>query len=168
MSKVQIGSVSLDILDIYRCLFESHLLYATVLWGSAKPKLLNGFVTLQKRAIRYVVNSKYNSQTGPVFRKLCILNVKDKIKQQQCLLAFRVLVGDVPNNKFGEIFVRVRDDKSPNPARRLQGDPNGNNLILPPIHFNKNRVELSRFLAQQIIASFNSLPPILKAEYDRV
>ena len=77
-------------------------------------------------------------------------------------------MGDVPNNKFGEIFVRVRDDKSPNPARRLQGDPNGNNLILPPIHFNKNRVELSHFPVQQIIASFNALPPILKAEYDRV
>jgi hypothetical protein len=60
-------------LNIYCCLFKSHLLYAMVLWGSAKASLLDGIVTLQKRAIRHVVNGKYNSHTGPVFRKLSIL-----------------------------------------------------------------------------------------------
>jgi hypothetical protein len=91
------------------------------------------------------------------------LNVCDNILQQQCLLAFHSILGNSPN-KFGIIFVRVREDTSPNAVRKLRGSPNGNNLILPPIYYNKKGVELSHFLAQQVIASFNSLPSEPKAE----
>jgi hypothetical protein len=53
------------ILHIYRCIFESHLMYGTVLWGSASTALLNGIVSLQKGTIRYQSMQNITLIQGP-------------------------------------------------------------------------------------------------------
>ena len=51
---------------IYNSLFLSHLNYGITAWGfNVGPRIK----TLQKKAIRYISNAKYNSHTTPVFKK---------------------------------------------------------------------------------------------------
>jgi len=58
---------------IYYSLFHSHLIYASQLWSCCSESLLKPIVTKQKMAIRILTNSKYNSHTEPLFKKLDIL-----------------------------------------------------------------------------------------------
>ena len=51
------------LLVIYNSLVLSHLLYDVLLWGLKSNRLMK----LQKRAIRIITKSKYNSHTNPLF-----------------------------------------------------------------------------------------------------
>ena len=52
---------------IYNSLFLSHLNYGITAWGlNVGPRIYN---TLQKKAIKYISNAKYNSHTTPVFKQ---------------------------------------------------------------------------------------------------
>ena len=62
---------------IYNSLFLSHLNYGITAWGfNVGPRIK----TLQKKAIRYISNAKYNSHTTPVFKNLQLLQAVDIFK----------------------------------------------------------------------------------------
>ena len=62
---------------IYNSLFVSHLNYGITAWGfNVGPRIK----TLQKKAIRYISNAKYNSHTTPVFKNLQLLQAVDIFK----------------------------------------------------------------------------------------
>jgi len=52
---------------------QVNLIYASQLWSCCSESLLKPIVTKQKMAIRILTNSKYNSHTEPLFKKLDIL-----------------------------------------------------------------------------------------------
>ena len=55
----------------------SHLNYGITAWGfNVGPRIQ----TLQKKAIRYISNAKYNSHTTPVFKNLQLLQAVDIFK----------------------------------------------------------------------------------------
>ena len=58
---------------IYNSLILSHLCYGILIWGWDSARLLK----LQKKAVRLIVNAKYNAHTDPIFRKLDMLKMKD-------------------------------------------------------------------------------------------
>jgi hypothetical protein len=61
------------LLHIYNSLILSHLNYGLFLWGHLCP----GVFTLQKKAIRALTNSKYNSHTSGLFKTLNLLKFPD-------------------------------------------------------------------------------------------
>ena len=62
---------------IYNSLFLSDLNYGITAWGfNVGPRIK----TLQKKAIRYISNVKYNSHTTPVFKNLQLLQAVDIFK----------------------------------------------------------------------------------------
>ena len=62
---------------IYNSLFVFHLNYGITAWGfNVGPRIK----TLQKKAIRYISNAKYNSHTTPVFKNLQLLQAVDIFK----------------------------------------------------------------------------------------
>ena len=73
---------------LYFALINPHLLYGILAWGNAKISLLGKTITLQKRAVRTISMSAYNSHTDPLFRKLEILKVKDLYIAQVALFMF--------------------------------------------------------------------------------
>jgi len=61
------------LLNIYNSLVLSHLNYGLLLWGWKCQKVL----VLQKKIIRALSNSKYNSHTSPIFKNLNLLKFPD-------------------------------------------------------------------------------------------
>ena len=77
-------------IQIYNSLFRCHIDYCLPIWGNITASDKKGIQNLQKKAIRYVCNSKYNSHTDPLFRQLKILKFNDMVKLQTGIFMFNI------------------------------------------------------------------------------
>lgn len=62
---------------IYSAMFHPYLEYGAILWGSARQTVLRPIELMQKKALRLITNSQYNTHTDPLFKAQNILKVKD-------------------------------------------------------------------------------------------
>ena len=58
---------------LYFSLLHCHLLYACEIWSCVPPSLLKDLIIKQKKAVRIISLSKFNSHSEPIFKKLEIL-----------------------------------------------------------------------------------------------
>jgi hypothetical protein len=58
---------------LYYSFCHCHINYAMEIWNCAAKNLLNELFLKQKTAVLIILNSKYNSHTAPIFKKLNIL-----------------------------------------------------------------------------------------------
>ena len=77
---------------LYNSLISSHLNYGILTWGYNCRRLIN----LQKKAIRIVSNSKYNSHTEPIFKNLHILKLTDMVRINQLKFIHNYINGKLP------------------------------------------------------------------------
>ena len=59
--------------SLYYTLVHCHLVYANIIWSSAKQSTLNPLYLKQKAAVRIISSSTYNAHTEPIFKNLNIL-----------------------------------------------------------------------------------------------
>ena len=71
---------------IYNSLVLPHLNYGILSWYTPNTILTKRIITLQKKLIRNITCSKYNSHTEPLFRKLKLLKLNDIFKQKGSIL----------------------------------------------------------------------------------
>lgn len=64
---------------VYYTLIHCHLVYANIIWSSVKTSTYKNLFTLQKKAIRLVTSSKYNSHSEPLFKITNVLPLADLI-----------------------------------------------------------------------------------------
>ena len=76
----------------YNSLIFPNLHYGVLLWGLNSKRIFN----LQKKAIRAITCSKYNSHTEPLFKLVCTLKFEDILKKQQFKFLYRLLNNNVP------------------------------------------------------------------------
>ena len=62
---------------IYYSLIHPHLTYCITTWGGAPKSTLDSIIKLQKKSIRIISNSAYDSHTAPIFANLKILNLNN-------------------------------------------------------------------------------------------
>ena len=62
---------------LYYALVHPHLTYGILAWGNANINILNKTIKLQKRALRTIFNTRYNSHTDPLFKTSGILKLAD-------------------------------------------------------------------------------------------
>ena len=73
-----------DILRLlYNSLFLPYLNYGVIIWGRNQPRITK----LQKRAVRLINKSKYNSHTEPIYKNMKLLKFDDIFKLN-CLKLF--------------------------------------------------------------------------------
>ena len=65
-------------------------------WGNAKDSILKKNILLQKRALRYIHNSGYNSHTDPLFQHSGILKLEFKYRAER---VWKFVVTIVIDNK---------------------------------------------------------------------
>ena len=107
---------------IYNSLFLSHLNYGITAWGfNFGPRIK----TLQKKAIRFISNAKYNSHTTPMFKNLHLLQAVDIFKLA-CFTFFYKCGNRIIPDYFKNMFLTHEHSK------RLQ------RIRLAPKHFKKN------------------------------
>ncbi len=95
---------------LYYSYIHSHIIYGLFIWGPLIAKSnLKRITVSQKKAVRIVSNSSYNSTTSPIFKSLKILKIEDMI--------------NVELTKFGYLFTK---SQLPTPLMSLF-KPNSNN-----------------------------------------
>ena len=72
---------------IYNSLVLPHISYALIAWGNLSNKEIDRLIILQKRALRIITKSHYNSHTNPLYLKEKLLKVRD-IYTLQCIKLF--------------------------------------------------------------------------------
>ena len=93
---------------IYNSLFRSFIEYGVIAWGRAKGGDINAIHTLQKKAVRYIDNAKYNTHTDPLFCKFKILKVPD-IVDYNCGTFMYKLTNNLLPTSFYNTFTKIRN-----------------------------------------------------------
>ena len=78
---------------LYNALLLPHINYCLVTWGY-QCKRIN---ILQKRAVRLITLSKYNSHTAPLFKKLKLLTIKDTLALQELKFYYKLTHNELPD-----------------------------------------------------------------------
>ena len=80
-------------LIIYNSFINSHINYCILAWGFKLSKI----TTLQKKAIRIVAGSKYNSHTDPIFIALRCLKANDIFRLAKIKFYYQFMHGTLPS-----------------------------------------------------------------------
>ena len=62
---------------LYYCLVYPYLHYCIIVWGSTYKTNLRRLVSLQKRVIRIISKSTFDSHSDPIFKELELLKLSD-------------------------------------------------------------------------------------------
>jgi hypothetical protein len=91
------------LMNIYNALVVPHLNYGIILWGNDQSRLYK----LQKKAMRAILNSKYNAHTSIIFKQLRILKLKN-LYEQHCLnFCYKLEKKELPDYFLNEnLFVK--------------------------------------------------------------
>ena len=71
---------------LYNSIVLPHLSYCNIVWGNSYSSHLNKMEILQKRAIRILTYSMYNSHTKLLFSRMKVLPVQELISLNTCIL----------------------------------------------------------------------------------
>ena len=114
---------------IYNSLFLSHISYGITSWGF---NMCTRISKLQKKVIRFLTNSKFNSHTAPLFKQLGLLKAVDIFKLAYFKLLYKYENRKLPSY-FNGMFVLQHDNVVIRP-RRIHRTPQRFNIteeILP-------------------------------------
>ena len=73
---------------LYYALVHPHIEYGILAWGGANSSILRHTVVMQKRAMRYIHNSTYNSHADPLFKLSSIMKLEDVYNYQMALFMY--------------------------------------------------------------------------------
>ena len=98
MSKLRYSAPIETRLQVYYAIFYSHLTYGCNIWGLTTEENLNKIELLQKKCIRIMTFSDFNSHTTPLFIDLKLLKIRDIIKFQQLKLVYEFCKDALPDD----------------------------------------------------------------------
>jgi len=93
---------------IYNALCRSFLEYGITAWGSFGGNMVSRISILQKKAIRYIENAKYNSHSDPLFYKYNILKFEDLKVYNQAVFMYKYTYNQLPTS-FNNFFTKLRN-----------------------------------------------------------
>ena len=83
---------------LYTSFFHSHLLYCPIIYSCTSQGNINRLLIQQKKAIRTITKSSYNTHTEPLFQQLNILPLEKIILQAKLTFMHSVYYGHAPNS----------------------------------------------------------------------
>ena len=66
-----------SLIILYNALILPYITYCNIVWGNCASTKTNQILTLQKRAVRLITNSRYLSPSNTLFRQLKTLKIED-------------------------------------------------------------------------------------------
>jgi hypothetical protein len=120
------------LLTLYHSLFLPYLNYGILCWRSK----INNVMKLQKKAVRIIVNEKYNAHTEPIFKMLKLLRIQDIAALQELKFCFKLENGMLPSYFLNGLFKRNSEIHSRNTRY-------ANHLYIPRVHheFARNSIQ---------------------------
>ena len=86
------------VLSVYYALFYSHMVYACSVWSLTSKGNLDRITILQKKCVRLMNFSQYNSHTPPLFIKDKLITFPDIITSNKLKLAFDFKSNTLPED----------------------------------------------------------------------
>ena len=80
--------------EIYFATFEARLKYGQI-WGQKGSPACNRVITLQNNAMRIITFSPFRTYSKPLFNNLKILNFRNQVDLQNCLLVHSQLTSTI-------------------------------------------------------------------------
>ena len=142
---------------LYYSLFDSHLNFGNLLWGSGTNKLISKVENLQKRCIRNVALKPFKAHTEPLYKNLSILKFTDKLTFARSVFMHKYRNKKLPES-FSNLFTEITC------TDELQTRHNDFNYQNNPA-IKRN---LESFPFKNIIKTWNFLTIDLKATADEV
>jgi hypothetical protein len=93
---------------VYNSLFRSFIEFGITAWGRSRSGDIKRICTLQKKAVRYIENSKYNSHAGPIFTKFNILKFHDLVNLNQACFMYKFINNKLPIS-FNNFFLKLNN-----------------------------------------------------------
>ena len=121
--------------SLYYSLVHCHLVYANVVWSSAKDSALKPLYLKQKAAVRIISSSSYNSHTEPIFKSLKILPLP-KLSEYFKLQFFQQFKQGLLPSALKNIW-STHSEYNPDRLHRLRNDDDICNPISRLNQFNK-------------------------------
>ena len=140
---------------LYYSLFDSHLNFGNLLWGCAKPKLINKLENLQKRCLRNVALKGFRAHSEPIYKLLGILKFSDKLSYCRAIFMHKYRHEKLPASFVGTFTDTIMTDE-------LQSRHNDYNYLNEPAI----KKTLENFPLKQIIFNWNALNIDLKSTAD--
>ena len=120
---------------LYYCLVYPYLHYCIIVWGSAYKTNLRRLVSLQKRVIRIISKSNFDSHSDPIFKELELLKLSD-IKQLELGKLMFSLNHSLLPSKFNNYF-------SLNKQVHSYATKHANDFLLPSCRTNLRKFSVS-------------------------
>lgn len=139
-----------SMLNIYNALIVPHLSYSIESWGDAPHKLTKRIITLQKKAVRAVTKSKFNSHTNPIFMKYKILKFADIFKLHCVNLYYRKQINILPSYLSNMLQSFQHNDRSTRQSNDIYINHISNKLEKQSLNF-------------KVGNAWNDLPTFLKS-----
>ncbi len=98
LSKLRYNAPIETCIQVYYAIFYSHLIYGCNIWGLSSDENLKTIELLQKKCLRIITFSDFNTHTNPLFIDLKLLKVRDIIKSQQLKLGYEFYENLLPND----------------------------------------------------------------------
>ena len=108
------------LLNLYFALFQSHLSYGLLAWGTASRTSIEKLFLLQKKIVRIISGESYTAHTGPIFKKLEILNLWDLYDHSFAKFMFDFHHYNLPD-VFSDYFVRTNEIHNYNTRAHSKG-----------------------------------------------
>ena len=131
---------------IYNSLTLPHLNYGILLWGH-QAKQTKQIQVIQKRAVRILTGSKYNSHTEPLFKQINLLKVNDICKLNEINFYYK-LVHKQPPQYFNSFTHEANSDIHGHNTRSR------NELLFPKTKHDFAKINLR----YRILQTINELP----------
>jgi exonuclease III len=130
---------------IYDSLIHCKIKYGILVWGENSNRIMN----LQKKAIRIISKSRYNSHCDPIFKKLEILKVHDTKRLQELIFFYKFRNNSLPKY-FQQNFFTIASSST-------RSTRNSNLLIYPRFQHEYMR----KHLKYSIVKTVNESPSII-------
>jgi len=155
------------LVNLYNGLFRPHMEFGLLAWGGAQPSKLKGLINCQKKCIRNINKSKYNSHTGPIFKKLNILKFHD-LFDLNCKLFMHSFVHNKLPSCFGSMFSKSNSLRTNNIVLQICKKSSLRNLpsFILPSKWNSltqdlkaltNRISLKNHLSADYLNSYKNI-----------
>ena len=140
-------------LSVYRSLYESHIIYACAVWGSAHPKLLLPIFSHHTKACKLLFSLPRASHLSQTLHKSRILKPEQIIMREHIKLAHSHRMKRLPQ-PISNILKPVEDGLE---ARQNRNSENNMKLPGPSVIAGRH------FPAYKVPKAWNNLPPRLKS-----
>ena len=141
------------LIQIYYSIVFPFLIYGVLIWGNTYKSNIYPLVILQKKAIRIITFSHFQSHTSPLFKKFNLLKLPDIVYLYTAVFMHQFHKGNLPE-KFNNYFTLVSNQHSYN--TRLASKAT---LILPLVRTNYGLFNI-RFCGPKV---WNSIEESLKS-----